>query len=230
VRLNATFVLVLALGSALAACKASVSAEANVKTGGEQEVADFDRPLDLREAERATRGNEETGEAALLGARQDLSYAGPATATCSCLAVAVGQPSDSSFKWSGARPTIASQTQLVVALTSSGVACSDATARGASYWGHEVIGEDVVVTVENAAEGRPVAQGAIIPRPLGSGQVYVKPAGKGVPYGRPLEGKGDRCKVSSLVPAQPAASPPQSSGVRIRTEEADPSSTRVEIP
>jgi len=224
--------LVLAAVLSLAACKAQVSANASVKAGGGEEVADFDKPLDVREAQRVS-AEQEAGEPALLGARQDLSYAGPATATCSCLSVAVGQAADSSFRWSGARPKISGDTQLVVALSSSGVACPDAAASGASYWGHEVVGDDVVVTVENAVQGRPVAQGAIIPRPLGSGQVYVKPAGKGVPYGRSLGAKGERCKVSSLVAAatpQAAPSGTPASGVRIRTEEADPTSTRVEIP
>jgi hypothetical protein len=224
----------LALAPSLVGCKAEVSGSADLRAGGKgKEVADFDKPLepaDLRQAQRA--GDDDVAAAALLGARQDLSYAGPATPRCSCLAAAVGKPSHSAFRWSGPKPAVSAESQLVIALSSNGVTCADPAAKGASYWGYEIVGDDVVVTVENAYQGRPVAQGAIIPRPLGKGQVYVQPMDKGVPYARPLEGGGKRCQVSHLaaVAAQPDLTPSGSSGVRIRSDEPDPASTRVDIP
>lgn len=136
-----------------------------------------------------------TGTPALFGQRRDVSLAGPTTARCTCLAVAVGAPGNSAFRWSGARPEIDPSTQLVVTMTSEGVACpGGGSTSGASYSGYEVEGNDVVVIVENAVPGRPVTQGAIIPRPTG-GRVYVRPARPDVVYGRPLRGEGDRCEV-----------------------------------
>jgi hypothetical protein len=102
---------------------------------------------------------------------------------------------------------------------------------GASYWGYEMSGNDVVVVVERAAEGRPVASGAIIPRPSG-GQVYLRAADKTVPYGRPMAGTGERCQVGNF-PAMKGATTPQtvpSEGVRIRTDEAEPLSPKTDIP
>ncbi len=136
-----------------------------------------------------------SGEVALLGQRRDLSLTGSPPPRCKCLAVVVGAPGNSAFRWSGARPRIDPSTQLVVTMTSEGVACPEAgSASGASYSGYEVEGNDVVVIVENAVPGRPVAQGAIIPKPTG-GRVYVRPARPDVVYGRPLRGEGDRCEV-----------------------------------
>jgi hypothetical protein len=217
---------VLAL-AAVSGCKASV--EGKVDAGKEGDIADFDKPMDPK-ALSATRAVEEPGaQTALLGARQDLSYRGSQTPRCKCLAVAVGQPTDASFQWAGVRPSIDRDTEVVVALSSGGISCDGPAATGASYWGYEVVGQDVVVVVESAKPGRPVAQGAIIPRPTGSGQVYVRPVDKDVPYGRPQSGSGDRCQVANLAPV-PSASAAPSSWTTIRTKEADPNSTRVDIP
>jgi hypothetical protein len=218
--------------AAISGCKASV--EGKVDSPKEGDIHDFDKPMDPN-AQTSTRALEEpaAAETALLGARQDLAYNGSTAPRCKCLAVTVGQPTDASFQWAGKRPSIDRDTQVVVALSSAGINCdSSAAATGASYWGYEVTGQDVVVVVESAKPGRPVAQGAIIPRPIGAGQVYVRPADKATPYGRPQSGSGDRCQVANLGPATsaPAAPAPSSSWTTIKTDEADPSSTRVDVP
>jgi hypothetical protein len=226
-----------ALLAAIPGCKASVEGSVNTGKPGE-EVADFDKPLEPNAT--ATRGMSDTSaQAALLGARQDLTYSGGTTARCKCLAVAVGQPTDSAFQWAGTRPVIDGNIEVVLALTSAGVSCdAGPEAIGASYWGYEVVGQDVVVVVESAKPGRPIAQGAIIPRPVAGGQIYVRPVDASVPYGRPISGAGPRCQVASLAqPAVTAAAPAPtvvpaaSSGWHtIKTEEADPQSTRVDEP
>jgi hypothetical protein len=216
-------------------CKASV--EGKVSTGkAEGDVEYFDKPM-TPNATTDTRSADQPGaEAALLGARQDLAYKGASTARCKCLAAAVGQPKDSSFQWTGTRPVTNQDTQLVVALSSAGVPC-DVESPGASYWGYETVGQDVIVVVETAKPGRPVAQGAIIPRPTGNGQVYIRPVDKSAPYGRPAAGAGEKCLLpgvtaapAALAPAAPSATSSGWTQTRIKTDEADPQRTRTEIP
>jgi hypothetical protein len=135
---------------------------------------------------------------ALLGARHDLGLvAENATAKCQCLAVALGAPSSSAFRWSAGAPSIDPETQLVIAQSSADQGCDEPKGSlGASYWGYRISGNDVVVLVESARGGRPLTSGAVIPRPVGPGQVYVTPASRRLPYGRPLDGKG-LCKIGN---------------------------------
>lgn len=143
----------------------------------------------------------------LLGARHDLTLRpGKSTASCECLAVALGGSRNSSMSWSAVPPDLDETTQLSIALSSAGQACKDEPKQslGASYWGYRISGNDVIVLVEAARGGRPLTSGAIIPKPVGSGQVYVAPASKKLPYGRPLEGKG-LCKIGNPGQARAAA-------------------------
>lgn len=191
-------------------CKGSVTAEAKT----EKDVAEYDRPMGAAAPTADTGfgspmagvGNEE----ALIGARHDLQLAAEAPqATCKCLAVALGSATDPAFFWQSGPPRTTPAEQLVVALTSEGIACPEAKpdSLGASYWGYKVEGENVILVVEEARFGRPVTSGAIIPRPGPSGQVYVKPLTAAVPYGRPLS-EGDRyCRVDVLG-MQAGAPPP----------------------
>ena len=187
-----------------------------METGGEGQ-ADFEKPMEPTfESQQAAPQTESQG-VALLGARQDLSYRGPATAQCKCLAVATGAPDNKAFQWSGPKPEISPASQMIVALSSSGIDCPEAGANppGASYWGYELSGADVVVVVETASPKHPLASGAIIPRPGAGGQVYVRPADKALPYGKPASGTGPRCKVGPVTnldnpaPEAAAAEPPQ---------------------
>jgi hypothetical protein len=180
-------------------CRASASASIN--TGQKEENFDED-PGTMGDGEA-----EEPAEPALLGARHDLHLKSSAAATCSCLAVALGGPADASFAWDGQVPSIDPQTQLVIAVSSEGVACTGAPkdSLGASYWGYRQSGDDVIVIVENARFGRPLTAGAIIPKPIGNGQVYVRNASNGVPYGKPLNSADKLCRIGNPGPARGTA-------------------------
>ncbi len=129
---------------------------------------------------------------ALLGARADLKLARSAakTATCQCLAVVAGSASDEAFQWEERYPVVDPTRQYVLALSSASLPCPAAPEGnlGASYWGYELSGGDVIVVVENAVEGRPVMSGALIPMPQEGGRILVRPLDKTVPFGAGLDG------------------------------------------
>jgi hypothetical protein len=188
--------LVLAL-----ACHASVQADANVsgKEPSDEEVKSFDRPLEhpVSAPEALSEGVAGSGHA-LFGARHDLSYAGPKSATCACLAVALrDQAKDTAFAWELDEPQLEPSSQWIVALSSNEVPCDAAPSGtlGASYQGYVTEGNDVVIYVEALGEGRPMTSGAIIPRPKPSGSVFVESTN--AIYGKPLDGKSKRCKLPS---------------------------------
>lgn len=245
-RVALSFLLVL--GSV--GCKASVNAEAKASTdanGASAEgdasfessseqaeepaasAADLDKPVSTPAPDSESQ-LVDTGEPALLGARRDLTYQGPKDATCSCLAVKLGEPSDPAFAWEKGAPTIDSSRQIVVGLTSEGVACDAERGLGASYKGYVVSQNDVVIMVERAHEGRPVQSGAIIPRPQGDGQVFVVAAEAGSPFGGAPGNPKERCHIEN-VPAAAAAStlmaaPPSDSAAappETEAEDAEPS-------
>ncbi|MCK6536821.1 MAG: hypothetical protein L6Q84_27955 [Polyangiaceae bacterium] len=186
-------------------CRVQASANANLNTGKKSGEEFEDEPPVKGEGEA-----EGPGEHALVGARHDLMLSpDKRTPVCSCLSVSLGGPADPAFKWSGAAPTIDAETQLVIAVSSEGIACPAAKpdSLGASYWGYKQAGDDVIVTIENARNGRPLTGGAIIPKPIGNGQVYVQPASKGVPYGRSLVAGEKSCKVGNPGPARKLGGP-----------------------
>lgn len=182
----------------LAGCRGGVQVEANTSGKAEAEV-NFDE-VEQKGPESgaaAPAGREQVSDLAgahltLLGARHDLTLsAEKPAANCQCLAVAVGQPLEGAFRWSAEAPTTDASTQLVVALTSEGLACAGekGEAFGASYQGYRVEGSDVIVLVENGTAGRPLTQGAVIPKPAQGGHVLVRPTSKSVPYGRGPNGE-----------------------------------------
>jgi hypothetical protein len=180
-------------------CQASVQGEAKVGTSGsDEEIADFDRPLEAPPIQAdADPGEFSVAEYALLGARHDLSYAGSAEPVCHCLAVSLqDQATHQSLRWQLATPRLEPTTQWVIAFTSNDVECQSPPAGtlGASYQGYEVCGDDVVVYVEALGEGRPMTSGAVIPKPHPGGSVFVEPAGS--IYGKPLKGRGKRCRIT----------------------------------
>lgn len=200
-------------------CKGSLNAEANASADGDASAsADGNASLDA-ELKAAGKGemtrNEAAGTSAnagiagvsgavagprvLLGARHDLRLQpGKGTASCECLAVALGGSRSSGMMWSATPPDIDDSTQLTIALSSEGTSCKAEPkgSLGASYWGYKISGNDVIVLVESARGGHPLTSGAVIPRPVGAGQVYVQPAAKKLPYGRALDGKG-ACKIGN---------------------------------
>jgi hypothetical protein len=201
VSLSVRLALLAPLAVFVVGCKASVSA--NVKTG-EDEVADFDKPLEGSMQAQGDFEDPPAGGFALLGARQDLAFRGPATKKCQCLSVALGQPRDASFEWAAGVPSTDPGSQLVIAISSESCPAAGESAPGASYWGYKADGPNVVVVVEHAVPGRPIASGAIIPKPLGDGQVYIEPVSKKVAYGKATDGGATRCLVGNPGAARTA--------------------------
>jgi hypothetical protein len=182
--------------------KARAEAEASGQAEGEGEMtrsslAGVNRATELKAASSMSGGI--AAGRVLLGARHDLQLRpGKSTASCECLAVALGGSRNGGMLWSAVPPNLDESTQLSIALSSEGQSCKDEPKKslGASYWGYRLSGNDVVVLVEAARGGRPLTNGAIIPKPVGNGQVLVAPASKKLPYGRPLDGKG-LCKIGN---------------------------------
>jgi len=207
-------VLLLCLG-----CHASVQADANASTNGQGD-AELDAEVQKERAAAPPEGTaarkteaDSQGNRPLLGARSDLALV-PAQVggQCSCLRVVLGAANLGAFRWKGERPSVDDQTQLVVALSSEGAGCENPKGSlGASYWGYRRSGKDIVVYVENAVVGRPIAAGAIIPKPFGAGQVYVAPTSKKVPFGKAADGTGN-CKIGNPGAARTAPVRPDETG------------------
>ncbi|MBN1607089.1 MAG: hypothetical protein JW940_10685 [Polyangiaceae bacterium] len=180
-------------------CKASVKAEAKTSLDVEETPADFDEPSAATPGNGPTRaGRLDTEPPALLGARHDLRVVpGKQSTLCRCLAVALGAPNDSAFLWEADIPTIDPTTELVIAFSSADTGCTEEPKEslGASYWGYQTSGEDVVVVVESARSGRPVTTGAIIPRPGPGGHVYLRPVDSSVPYAKTEKDAPNGCVV-----------------------------------
>jgi hypothetical protein len=187
------------LGLGALGCHASVQAHASANGSGKdgEEVHDYDKPFVANPNREAELSGTKASPYALLGARQDLNYAGTPTETCKCLAVAVGQPNDPRFSWEAAVPVVDSNTQLVIAMTSQTIHCPKAkkTSLGASYQGYVTDGTSVMLLVEEAHDGRPVTSGGIVPRPAQGGALYIRPANKTIPYGSSMDGSSLRCRL-----------------------------------
>lgn len=182
-------------GASGSSADADASLEASAEGEGQAKADDFDKPKALATGpDEAATVAAATGPA-LLGARRDLKFQGPKQATCSCLAVQLGAPEDSAFAWEHGPPIVDGSRQLVVGLTSEGVSCGENVGLGASYKGYQTPGNDVVIMVERAHEGRPVTSGAVIPRPIADGQVYVVVAERGSPFGGAVGDTKQRCKL-----------------------------------
>jgi hypothetical protein len=176
------------------ACSGAEKATDPHWTDEKQEV---NRPL--RETEEMTGVQPLTASASqpgVLGVRHDLMLAeGAHTARCNCLAVEVGPAADPRFFWTTAAPTIGTEA-ITVALGARGVPCTGGDAdekRRPSISAVDLVGDDVLIEVEDLPEGRPLAAGAVVPRPGPSGSIYVRPRNSKVIYasGAP----GGRCKV-----------------------------------
>ena len=205
-------------------CQGSLNANANANASVNGKGASAEGDADLHGASDGPEGKGDmlrspangatstsslaiSANSVLLGARHDLKLrSGQATASCQCLAVALGGSHGSAMLWSSAIPEIDERSQMSIALSSDGQACKGEPkdSLGASYWGYRISGNDVVVLVEAAHGGRPLTSGAVIPKPVGPGQVYVAPASKKLPYGRPLTGSG-MCKIGN--PGVPRTTP-----------------------
>jgi len=209
----------------LVGCQASASAQSSVNTGnpgeatGEATVAgsaeasgqattaastpapapgrSSEGAISSMQKDLASNPSGQQGNAALLGARHGLGIVGTSSPSCTCLVVAVGNPDDPRFSWDGPPPQIDPSSQIVVALTSEGISCPGAApgSLGASYWGYEVKGQNVVIVVESAKLGRPLTSGAIVPKPGPNGKILIRPKDGTVPYGLSNDGVSNLCQV-----------------------------------
>jgi hypothetical protein len=203
-RARATSFVIVA-SCAVLGCKASASA--SLKTSGDIDSTSDEAPA----SESLTQPTSSSApEIALLGARHDVRYTGSATPACRCLAAALGPVNQAGISWRSHVPEVDPGTQLVIALSSEGVGCPDPKdGLGASYWGYRIAGEDVIVVVESARDGRPVTSGAIIPKPTGNGRVLVEPLNARVPYGQSLASGEKRCVLGNPgAPRTAAPAPP----------------------
>jgi len=155
--------------------------------------------LDGEEAGPQALNTKPAAARALVGVRPDLGLAsGTGGATCACLAVVVGSPSDPVFQWQAGAPKTGADA-LAIAVSARGVACPggdpDDTRRRPSISAVDVEGNDVVIEIEELPDGAPLASGALIPLPGPGGSVFVRGRDKSVVYARPSSGGGARCKV-----------------------------------
>jgi hypothetical protein len=135
-----------------------------------------------------------SGGRILIGARHDVRPKPGAPTPCQCLSVVLGQPKNPQIVWKKGPPKTNPDEQLVLALSSKGIACPE-SGPGASYMGHVEEGPNIIVTVELIAKDVPVTEGAILPVPGEGGQVFIQPDGN-IPYGKSLDGN-KRCAVGN---------------------------------
>lgn len=169
-------------GLLVPACKASVNVNANAQATAKAEPTQEEPEWGAAPTAETT-ADDQPQQTDYFGIARGLTLAPGRQAACSCIAAAVGMPSDPAFKWRGLPPKVASD-GMVMAISTEGIAC-DTQGPGPSIRGVDRSGEDVVVVIEDYHAGRPQALGAIIPNPGGNGAVYVRAAGK-TAYGKPL--------------------------------------------
>ena len=175
-----------------AGCRASLNADLNASTTSGTQPDTFAGSTAMPEASAAP-----PKQTSFIGVTHSLTLSPEAAKTpaCSCIAAKVGDPANAAFVWKGPAPTVG-EDALVLALTSNGVACDrEARGRGASIQGVQRSGADVIVSLEEAGGGRPLAEGAIIPKPLRNGELLLRPAFRGVPYAR-SNADGTLCRLA----------------------------------
>jgi hypothetical protein len=125
-----------------------------------------------------------SSQLSFLGVARDLSLSAnaPRTEACRCLAVAYGTVSDPKWSWQAGAPHVDNHT-IAIAISTDGVPCSAAApVRRASIAGIERDGTDIIVTVENVGEGRPIMHGALAPSPGPNAAIVVRTRhGEGYP-------------------------------------------------
>jgi hypothetical protein len=137
-----------------------------------------------------------------IGVVHDLSI-GPAadkSPACSCLTVTYGRPNSGKFKWRNGIRSTDSDT-MAVAISSEGIACNmmvggkERELAPASIAGIEHEGTDLVILVEEARHGIPVARGALVKALPPGASIIIKGQGN-VPFGTPIGGGKGMCKVA----------------------------------
>ncbi|MGE5787752.1 MAG: hypothetical protein ACM3ZE_24375 [Myxococcales bacterium] len=178
---------------------AEADADVNAKAKQTDSAPSTTRALFEVDREAETPSAPSGAREAMLGARAGLHLKSSAEPVCRCLRVAVGNPKEAVFVWDGPAPLTNPETQFAIALSSEGLPCPSAASDslGASYRGYELFGSDVVVEVETARLGRPIAQGAVLPKPPPGGRVMVRSTDRASPYGQSVDGNSISCTVWS---------------------------------
>ncbi|HKQ71867.1 MAG TPA: hypothetical protein VJT73_21130 [Polyangiaceae bacterium] len=192
----------------LGACRAHVQGDAQVNAAAEVDDRKWEtaestpppaRKLAAPPPAASARTPEPPEAAHFFGVSHDLSLAPgvPRAAACQCLTVVSAAPSDPQFIWQAGVPRT-SPDAIAIAIAADGVACSarGAAPLAASIAAIERRGNDVVITVENVREGRPVMRGALAPRPPEGGAIVVQ-APRGAPYGAPANGGPGPCRLAA---------------------------------
>ena len=191
---TATFLLGL-----LGACKASVKGDVHTGVDESPPAPPPSDPAPLAPPLPATSASSAPPETSFIGVTHALTLSPKASAAerCSCLAVAVGAPSDPAFVWQGKAPTVGPE---AVVFAVAPAPCKPGQSegkphRGPSIQGIDREGDNVVVSLEEPRSGVPVARGAIVLRPPPGGGFLVRASPK-LTYGKSLSGKdGDACLI-----------------------------------
>jgi hypothetical protein len=172
-----------------------VKSSAEAKAKEPDPFAALDDPEPTPEPPAAKSKSSGTGPATLvlLGARHDLDLKPHNEPSCSCMAFAVGKPTDQRFVWEGPPPTLSGPNGSAVAFAMVEGECE--TGLSASYRGYEVSGNDIHILLEVAADGRPQLRGAILPKPQPGGAYVVVPP-KDAPFGRSRTPGEAQCTLS----------------------------------
>ncbi len=127
------------------------------------------------------------------GVRHDLTFAANAEpdTRCHCIDVVVGNANEGKFAWAGSKPRV-SQKNLLVALKTDGSKCSlpEGTPRRPSIQAVDIVGQDVVIVIEELPYDRPQALGAVVQKPGPEGNLYVRPRkykNRVLPYARGVQ-------------------------------------------
>lgn len=192
--------LIAAVGPALmlgSGCSGSVrvKSSAEVNTTEPDPFAALNDPEPASAVRSATPQptNGSSAHLALLGARHDLDLKPHNEPSCSCMAFAVGKPSDARFAWEGARPNASGNNTNAVAFAMVEGECEPGLV--ASYRGYELLGSDVHILLEPAVDGRPQVGGALLPAPQPGGSYVVVPP-KDAPFGRSRTPGEAQCRLA----------------------------------
>jgi hypothetical protein len=210
------------VGAAAFGCKESVSVEAKVGANAPEPSAAAASPAPVVTDSVA----EPVIQTDYFGVARGLSLsAGKRDPICSCVAAAVGPPTDPSFHWPATAPKVGADA-LVVAIGSDDVPC-ETQGNGPSIRAVDRVGNDVVVVLEEHHSMRPKALGAIIPNPGANGAIYLRGEGRGA-YGRPLGAgagpQGRWCLVGkgTGASANPPGTHPQAPPAQSESKAFDP--------
>jgi hypothetical protein len=160
-------------GNAAAASPASSGSRS-----AESQAADGKLGLARLDIPTSEAEEQHTGIVFDLSLKSDAAHRRP----CGCLSVAYGRVDDSQFEWKS-DSTLLRRDPSAFAIAISGIARCDSTsntssgALQASISGIARQGKDIVLTVEPARGGKPIARGVMTPQPDSGAKIVVRSKG-----------------------------------------------------